>query len=232
VLLQIHSSQACANHEKIAEGLSEALCAISEHVVECKVEQSLFQTPAMLERIADLYAHIFLFLTSTMDWLMEKRYKRMLDSFNENFSKRFDDEVGVIKHKAELIRNLAAQSSRVELRATRLTVEDMRRDVRIGLEADARHQAEMRYSMQRIEKEMAGAKKEREQINEGWQQLAIITKQMLQEGAMVWLSTNRAVSPLQLLDGAETPFYGTQNPRGTLSGFGDCSPQKDVLKIC
>lgn len=70
----------------------------------------------------DLYAHIFLFLTSTMDWLIEKRYKRMLDSFNENFSKRFDDEVNVIKHKGELIRNLAAQSSRAELRATRLTV--------------------------------------------------------------------------------------------------------------
>lgn len=91
----------------------------------------------------------------------------------------------------------------------------------------------MRYLTQRIEKEMADAKKEREQIKEGWQQLAAIAKQMLQEGAMVWLGTNRAVSPLQLLDNAETSFYGTPNPRGTLSRFGDCSaPKKDVLKIC
>ena len=215
--VSLNRPQACENHEKIVEGLSEGLCAISEHVVECKADQALFQTPEMIELIVDLYAHIFVFLGSTMDWIMEKRYKRMLDSFNESFSKRFDSEVGAIKRRAERIRNLAAQSSRAEARVTRVILEDMYRDVRVGLVAGARQQAEMQYRMQRLEEEMAEMTRAREQSDQAWRQLANLAKLMLQDNAMGWLSANREVThgiPITLV--ADTSFRVGQISQGRL----------------
>lgn len=216
--VSLNLSQACENHEKIVEGLSEGLCAISEHVVECKVDQALFQTPEMTELIVDLYAHIFVFLGSTMDWVMEKRYRRMLDAFNESFSKRFDNEVGAIKHKAERIRNLAAQSSRAEVRVTRIALEDLHRDVRVGLVAGERQQAELQYRMQKLEEEMAEMSRVREYVGQAWQQLANLAKLMLQDNAMGWLSANREVThgiPATLV--ADTSFRDVQISQGMLT---------------
>jgi hypothetical protein len=192
--------QASVNHEKIAESLSEALCQIGEHIVWCKSELELFQTAAMLELVADLYAHILLFLSGTMDWIMEKRRKRLLDSFNENFRLRFDHEIANIKQKSERIRNLAEQSSRAELRVTRLTLEDLGQDIRIGLEGDARHRAEMKVFAERIEQELLEAGREREQLREERRQLAGFLKHMLQDNAMSSFQARRnAFGPLQLI---------------------------------
>ena len=177
--------QACANHEKIAEDLSEAFCKINEIVVDCKVDQCLFTTPEILGLIADLYANIFLFLASIMDWLMEKRYKRMLDSFNETFSKRFDKEVDSIKNKAERIRNRAAQSSRAESRSTRLTVEDIKIELKkaniLQREADVRQRKHIQIVEQTFER--------------GWRKLVIAMEQQLQQlqlGATKDLRADRA----------------------------------------
>ncbi len=182
------------------------------------MEQELFRTPAMLERIADLYSHIFLFLASVMDFLMKKRVMRMLDSLNENFGKRFDDEIRLIRQKAELIRNLAAQSSHAELRVTRLAVEATRRDVRIGLEADACRQAELQYLAERIESELAEAKEERQQSTKAWQQLAGVVQLMLQDRAETWIIDTRASASLDihqqmLASGAQSPLGRDQSPR-------------------
>ena len=170
----------------------------------------------MLELVADLYSHIFLFLSGTMDWIMEKRYKRMLDSFNENFKKRFDDEIANIRHKAERIQKLAAQSSRAELRATRLTVEELGRDIRIGLEGDARHRAELSNLAERMEKELLEAGKEREQMRRERWQLAAYLKHMLQEGAVRSLQAKHtSYIPIELFSMPESPFDTAQPAQGT-----------------
>ncbi len=167
----------------------------------------------MLERVADLYAHIFLFLSGAMDWIMEKRHRRMLDSFNENFRKRFDDEVTAIKDKAEHIRSLAGQSSRAELRATRLIVEELERDLRLGLEGEARRQAEMTHFREEIKKEFS---QERQQMREGQRQLGACLNLMLQEGAMRSLQANRMIYiPLQLSDPLQLAFTAAHPAQGT-----------------
>src|SRR6185437_5858627 len=102
---------------RIAESFTESLCLISEHIVDCKPELELFRTDEMLQLIADLYAHIFLYLSEVMEWLMRKRYQRLLDSFKEDFSQRFDAEIKNIQHLAQRVRYLGAQNSRRELRA-------------------------------------------------------------------------------------------------------------------
>ncbi|KAF4879709.1 hypothetical protein CGCSCA1_v001046 [Colletotrichum siamense] len=142
--------QASANHEKIAEGLSEALCVMSQHVDDCKKELQLFDMEDMQVLVADLYAHIFLLLSSVMDWMMKKRIKRLLDSFNDDLPSVFSSEISKIQAISDRIRHLASQKARAELRSTRLTAESSARDIRAGLEGEKRHQAEMRYVGERI----------------------------------------------------------------------------------
>lgn len=188
--------KASVNHERIAEGLSEALCRISEHVYECKSELELFRTREMLELVADFYAHVFIFLSDTMDWISEKRRKRLLDSFNENFYKKFENQVETIRHKSDMIRNLAAQSSRAEQRVTRLVVEDLAQDIRLGLTGEERRHAETIYAAEKIEKELSEGRRERQLLREEerqFKQLADRLTSMLQDKAMVWIGDMHSI---------------------------------------
>ncbi|KAK1831671.1 hypothetical protein QBC39DRAFT_306301 [Podospora conica] len=210
--------KASVNHERVAEQLSEALCAISENVAECQAELEIFRTPAMLEKVGDLYAHIFLFLSSYMDWMMRKRATRLLDSFNENLSAKFELDIKKIHDLSTGIRNLVAQSSRAEIRATRLQVEDLAKDHRVGQEGSARHQAEMEHFAARLEQELIMARKERQELVEEGRHFKELTSRltyMLQERAATWVRDQhlraipglkgRSPSPLQLLMYDEPP---------------------------
>ncbi|KAI1338624.1 hypothetical protein F5Y15DRAFT_407601 [Xylariaceae sp. FL0016] len=190
--------QASANHERIAEGLSEALCTISEHIVECKTEMEIFHTKDMMRLVADVYSQIFLFLSDVMDWVTEKRRKRLLDSFNDNLVQKFENRIVMIKSKSDLIRNLAAQSSRAEQRATRLIVEDMARnvnDLRIGAVGQERRYAHMVYFAGKIESELAERQKEREMWKPDgphFKQLAGRVTMMLEDNLKVWCGDKRS----------------------------------------
>ncbi|KAI8627667.1 hypothetical protein F5Y19DRAFT_440740 [Xylariaceae sp. FL1651] len=217
--------QASVNHEHIAEGLSESLCTISECVTECGTELEMFQTMGMKQLIADLYAHIFVFLSDVMGWITEKRRKRLLDSFNENFYKKFEDQIERIRSKSDRIKNLAAQSSRAEQRVTRLAVEDIARDVRVGLVSEERRHAEVAYMAERIERELSENRKERELLREDGQnfrRLADRITTMLQDKAMVWIGDMRST------DGGYQPSfrYPTRfavSPGRSVDAFGECS---------
>ncbi|KAK1846017.1 carboxylesterase [Colletotrichum chrysophilum] len=184
--------QASSNHEKIAEGLSEALCMVSQYVDDCKTDLELFNMEDMQTLVANLYAHMFLLLTSIMDWMMKKRIKRLLDSFNENLPNIFDHEMRKIKGISDRIRNLASQKSRAELRSTRLTVESTARDVRAGLEGEKRHQAEMEHyadSILREQSRLSGLWTAEKQ-----QQLADSIVNMLEERAFLSEYTSEAIA--------------------------------------
>lgn len=161
-----------------------------------KLDVELFRTKPMLTMISELYAHIFLFLSGTMDWIMEKRRRKLLDSFNENFRRRFDKEISNITQISENIRKLAEQTSRVEMRVTRMVVEDIRRDIRVGLEGDARYQADTKITVDRLDREMNSMRKE---YREGTKQLAGLLKDMLHESAFSSFQARRdSYLPLQL----------------------------------
>lgn len=188
-------SQASVNHKKVAEGLSEALCAISEDVAECQAELKMFPTKDMLEHVADLYAHIFLFLSSVMEeWVNRKGITKVLNSFNENLFEKFEDHIKKINAKTTAIRTLVGQSSRAELRVTRLAIEKLGRDVRVGLEGEARHHAEIEYLARRIEWADEQARRERQVLSESQQQmneLFLGIKKFLEENALDRIQSNR-----------------------------------------
>lgn len=166
----------------------------------------------MLEKVGDLYAHIFIFLSSYMDWMMRKRATRLLDSFNENLARKFELSIKNIHERSSAIRNLVAQSSRAEIRATRLQVEKLTGDYRVGQEGSARHQAEMEYFAARIEQELIMARNERRALKEEGQQVKELTARlanMLQQRATTCVKDQRlrtiptprgrSTSPLELL---------------------------------
>lgn len=201
--------QASVNHECVAEQLSEALCAISENIAECQAELEIFRTPSMLEKVGDLYAHIFIFFSSYMDWMMRKRAKRLLDSFNENLSRKFELDIKKIHERSTAIRNLVAQSSRAEIRATRLHVEEFTRDFRVGQQGSARHHAEMEYFAARIEQELIMSRKERRELKEEGRQVKELTSRlthMLQERATTWIRDQHLRAVPKLRGRSTSPF--------------------------
>ncbi|KAK0753084.1 hypothetical protein B0T18DRAFT_483923 [Schizothecium vesticola] len=201
--------KASVNHECIAEQLSEALCAISKNIAECQAELEIFRTPAMLEKVGDLYAHIFIFFSSYMDWMMRRRAKRLLDSFNENLSRKFELDIKKIHERSTIIRNLVAQSSRAEIRATRLQVEEFTRDYRVGQEGSARHHAEMEYVAARIEQELIMARKEPRELKEEGRQVKELTSRlthMLQERATTWIRDQHLRAVPRLRGRSTSPF--------------------------
>jgi hypothetical protein len=210
--------QASVNHECVAEQLSEALCAISENIAECQAELEIFRTPAMLEKVGDLYAHIFIFFSSYMDWMMRKRAKRLLDSFNENLSRKFELDIKKIHERSTVIRNFVAQSSRAEIRATRLQVEELTRDYRVGQEGSARHHAEIEYVAARIEQELIMARKERRELKEEGRQVKELTSRlthMLQERATTWIKDQHLRAIPRLRGRSTSPFTPFMNDEPT-----------------
>lgn len=168
-----YSSQASANHEKIAEGLSQSLQSIGQSVAACNRDLDMFNTKAILEHVSELYGLIFIFLSAYMDWFMKKRKYRFLDSFNENLTHRFEKNISDINQKADQIRRMVEQSSRAEVRETRVGMDnlqtgfaEMKRDIRVGLEGDERHRAELAYDRALLVEELRYMRQKQEQSDQ------------------------------------------------------------------
>ncbi|KAI1195289.1 hypothetical protein F5X97DRAFT_247515 [Nemania serpens] len=188
--------QASVNHERISEGLSEALCTISEHIAESKTELEMYQdNKQMMQLIADFYAHIFVFLSDVMSWITEKKRRRLLDSFNEKFFEKFENQISMITQRSERIRNFAAQCSRAEQRQIGAAVEDLKQDIRLGLTGQERREAEMVYHAEMIERELYEGRKERQQLREDGEHFRLLADrliQMLEDKAITWIRDTRS----------------------------------------
>lgn len=164
--------QASANHEKIAEGLSQSLESIGQSVAACNRDLYMFNTDMILEPVSELYRLVFVFLSAFMDYFMKKRRYRFLDSFNEDLEQKFKSEVSAIHQKAEQIRRMVEQGSRAEVRETRVNLDalktgfaGMQRDVRMGLLADERHREELEHNGALLIEQIRHLNRKQEQID-------------------------------------------------------------------
>ncbi|KAF1969449.1 hypothetical protein BU23DRAFT_571533 [Bimuria novae-zelandiae CBS 107.79] len=113
-----------------------------------KPNWELLKTEEMQRAIADIYAHIFLFLNDTLAWYTKKRRRCLLDSLNEKFLQEFEPELENIIRKSERIKRKAVQMSMAEQRVTSLTLEETSKDLRIGLEGVLRENAVTKFYVQ------------------------------------------------------------------------------------
>ncbi len=124
----------------------------------CVKECTLYATKTMQHNIANLYAHIFFFLRSAIQWYLSRSIRRALSSFREDFYGHFEDQVSNIRSISASINREAQQGSNSEIRYTRLFLEDFREDMVIGLrglqrEAAARDYREAKAIQERLQED-------------------------------------------------------------------------------
>lgn len=117
---------ASGNHRKIIEDLSKDLVEIGEVIEPCVLQVQLFCTAEMQGLIRRLYASIFGFLRQALGWYEDKRKKRLLNSFNENFYGSFSEAIEEIRRIGRLIHKKGMIANHAETRDTRIMVEKIR----------------------------------------------------------------------------------------------------------
>ncbi|KFX93903.1 hypothetical protein O988_06577 [Pseudogymnoascus sp. VKM F-3808] len=165
----IHAS---SNHEKIALGLGDALSKMSAHIVACEKEVRLHQTKAIQEKIALLYAHVFLFLEDTMKWYLKKPHLRFRDSFRQNFfDQEFKDMIITIQDHSEIVQREARLISMAETKQIKLMGEETLERLRLGLvderlstDSNSREQAELKRQNEHLRLEVQREKEEKRQL--------------------------------------------------------------------
>lgn len=133
----------------------------------------LNKTIEMQAVVTDLYQHVFLFLNDVMDWILEKRSKRLLDSFKENFHDKFEKTIKAIHKKTKRTRDIADHIQRADTRALRATLDhgmaSLERDRRLDRDETERHREELRYRNEllqmQLEKAEHGLRQQSEQIH-------------------------------------------------------------------
>lgn len=112
----------------------------------------------MKTEVVNFYVHIFLFLSDVMEWKTKKRRQRFLDSFNENFNKRFEDQVNNIRDSSEKMSRISVLASQAEVRAIRFNLERLHQDFRLGQEGESREHAEQTRKLENLESKVSDLK--------------------------------------------------------------------------
>lgn len=134
---------------------------IGKHVTACIKEADMFKTEAMKVQLANLYAHIFLFLQDVMKWYMKKSQRRFLDAFRGDFYDEFKEQIEGILEMSREIKRESDIGSKAEIRSIRLFSEEMSEkfarfsaemaDIRVGMEGSSRDWAELKQTIRYTE---------------------------------------------------------------------------------
>ncbi|KAK8000454.1 hypothetical protein PG990_013054 [Apiospora arundinis] len=146
--------------------LSAALSTITDHVAECQVKLELYETREMKEAVVRLYADIFLLLSDLMDHLAKTRLRRLLDSFNEDLYKRYEQQISGITSQATKIQSLAGHGTMAEVRAIKLQLNNMEHNMIAGLGGEDRLRAEFNAANDRRDAELLEAIRQRDPLVE------------------------------------------------------------------
>lgn len=133
----------------------------------CEKEVRLHQTKDMQEKIALLYAHVFLFLEDTMKWYLKKPHLRWRDSLQQNFYHQFEDMIATIQDQSKIVQREANLIMMAETRQIRLTVEKLRLgqvDERLSTDSNSREQAELKRQNEHLRLEVQREREERMQL--------------------------------------------------------------------
>ncbi|KAK2741839.1 hypothetical protein FQN55_008126 [Onygenales sp. PD_40] len=97
--------KAAKNHEEIAETLSNSVADISDKVARCSDLVLIIKTRRLREQLANIYACMFEFYHSVIEWYLQPKSSRAKGSFNENLKAKFDKAMHSIEdHISELYR--------------------------------------------------------------------------------------------------------------------------------
>jgi hypothetical protein len=125
----------------------------------------------MQEKIALLYAHVFLFLEDTMKWYQKKPRLKLRDAFRENFYDQFEEMIVNIQDLSRDVLREASLSSMAETRQVRLTTDhtlvELRLgqvDTRISIDGMNRKQSEVKHQLEQLRLDVQREGEERRQL--------------------------------------------------------------------
>lgn len=135
--------------------------------------------------VSEFYGQIFIFLSEVMDWILAKKRKRLLKSFNDDLVATFQKDLDRIVKRAERILRRAEQSSRAEVQFVRHKVESIDdrgvEDIRLGTRGIARHVADRQYVEERLKLHEARIEAYRREDLIRQERLGLSLKLLLQE---------------------------------------------------
>jgi len=111
------------NHEKITDQLHQALEAISDVLPRVELHVKLYPTARMQTAMAQLYAHLLLFLRQAVKWFSQNSAKRAFSSLISPFELKYKGLVDGIRRCATTISEEASASSKAEIRVLHGVVE-------------------------------------------------------------------------------------------------------------
>lgn len=139
----------------MAEGLGESLSIIGDCIEDIQIDIKLFPTESIIHLVSEFYGQVFIFPSEVMDWIMAKKHKRLLKSFNDDLVATFEKDLDRIVKRADRILRRAAQSSRAERQFVRYKLESLDNrvveDMRLGSTGRARQLADRQYVKERLQ---------------------------------------------------------------------------------
>ncbi|KAF2020928.1 hypothetical protein BU24DRAFT_416589 [Aaosphaeria arxii CBS 175.79] len=126
------------NHSQLLAEFTKALACIGDALRQTRLTAELYQTDAIKEAIAQLYAHIMLFFQKAMRWYNRSSVGRAVSAIFEPYELEYKDTVEQIKLCAETVEDIANAASRAETRDINITInlvlaEMRKREVKLAL---------------------------------------------------------------------------------------------------
>jgi hypothetical protein len=132
--------RASLTHQKTAEVLAKSLADMSEELDFDAREAALFPTVEMVRLVRELYANVFRFLRTAMEWYHSKNHRKLLDSLASDRPRQFSDQLEQVKRLSYNI-----------VRVGNLATKAENRDIRLILEEERKARLEMERKVERIE---------------------------------------------------------------------------------
>ncbi|OAL22773.1 hypothetical protein AYO20_11122 [Fonsecaea nubica] len=113
-----------SNYSQHAAELAKALAHIGDVLPRIRVELALYNTPQMKEAVAQLYAHILLFLQRAVTWYTANRTRRVLKAVFRPSQLPFQETVADIELCARNVELIASTAGRAEIRGQSFVLEE------------------------------------------------------------------------------------------------------------
>jgi hypothetical protein len=111
------------NHGRLVSEFSNALATIGDALSQAKVNAELFQTDAIRDAVAQLYAQVLQFFRKAMRWYNRSPVGRAFSAIFSPYELEYQDIAEQIKTSAQAVNNLASAGSRAEIRDLSINVE-------------------------------------------------------------------------------------------------------------
>ena len=101
-----------------------------------------------------LYAEIFVFLREVLEWYQQKRWKRVVQSFNESLHKDFQSRIDEIAKVAQKMKDAMFFGLAAEVRVGRMGIDNVGSDLADLQIRQRRNEEEVRYMRERTREQM------------------------------------------------------------------------------